>query len=87
METKIIIGLFVGLLCGAVPFFIGFLLRCRLIGIVGSIVSILSGGLFNALDKPPFTALFVAAIFVVIIVSVHKRKSGKNKNYSDFDTE
>ena len=80
METKIIVGLFVGLLCGAVPFFIGFLLKSRLIGIAGSIVSTLSGGLFNALDKPPFTSLFVAAIFVVIIVAVHKRKLNKNKS-------
>ena len=74
MGTKIIIGLLVGLVCGIVPFCIGFLLKNRPGGIIGGVVSLSSGVLFSTLDKPPFTALFVAALFVLIIAH-HKRVS------------
>lgn len=89
METKIIIGFFVGVLCGIVPLCFGFLKKNRIIGIIGAVASAAAGTLFNVLDKPPFTALFVAILFVVIIIANNKRKSNAENDevYDDFDQD
>ena len=84
METKIIIGFFIGVLCGIVPLCFGFLKNSRVLGIIGAVMSAAAGTLFNVLDKPPFTALFVAILFVVIIIANNKRRS-KAENDEIFD--
>ena len=86
METKIIIGFFVGLLCGIVPLCFGFLKNSKALGIVGVIFSVGAGILFNALDKSPFSALVVAVLFIFIIIARNKSLSS-NENDDDQDSD
>lgn len=72
---KILLGFFVGLLCGLVPLIYGILTNNRTIGIVGTVVTALSGILFSLLDKSPFTAMVVSVLFVLIIIANKKRQS------------
>ncbi len=88
METKIIIGFFVGVLCGIVPLCFGFLKKRKLLGIIGIIASAGAGALFNALDKSPFSALVVAVLFIFIIIASNKRRSkhSADDTYEDRDS-
>lgn len=88
MELKIIIGFFVGVLCGIVPLCFGFLKNSKFLGIAGILVSAGAGALFNALDKSPFSALVVAILFIFIIIADNKRRSANasNDNNEDLDS-
>jgi uncharacterized membrane protein YfcA len=83
METKIIIGFFVGVLCGIVPLIFGFLKEHKILGIVGIIASAAAGALFNALDKSPFSAFVVAVLFLFIIIASNKSRNKKNDDSED----
>lgn len=83
METKIIVGFFVGVLCGVIPLIFGFLKDQKLLGIVGIIVSAGAGALFNALDKSPFSAFVVAILFILIIIAINKRRTLKDDDFDD----
>ena len=74
MPTKIVVGFFVGLLCGIVPLIYGLLKKSRALAIWGIIASALTGILFNVLDKSPFSAIVVAILFILIIVASNKRR-------------
>ena len=78
--TKIIVGFFVGLLCGVVPLIYGLLTKSRALAIGGISASALAGILFNVLDKSPFSSIVVAVLFVIIIIASNKRK---NKHTQD----
>lgn len=88
METKIIIGFFVGVLCGIVPLCFGFLKKSKLLGIIGIVASAGAGALFNVLDKSPFSALVVAVLFIFIIIASNKRRSKQtdDDSYEDQDS-
>ena len=75
---KILLGFFVGLLCGLIPLIYGFLTNHRISGIVGIIATILAGVLFSLLDKSPFTALVVAILFILFNIANKKRSSHSN---------
>ena len=75
---KILLGFFVGLLCGLVPLIYGFLTNHRISGIVGIIATILAGVLFSLLDKSPFTVLVVAILFILFNIANKKRNSHSN---------
>ena len=86
METKIVIGFFVGLLCGIVPLFFGLLKKSRFLGILGTVASAGAGILFSALDKSPFSALVVAILFIFIIIASNKRRANdEDHDYDDND--
>ena len=88
METKIVIGFFVGLLCGIVPLFFGLLKKSKLLGILGTVASTGAGILFSALDKSPFSALVVAILFIFIIIASNKRRANEeNDDYDDNDDD
>ncbi len=88
MELKIIIGFFVGVLCGIVPLCFGFIKKSKVLGIIGIVASAGAGALFNSLDKSPFSALVVAILFIFIIIANNKRRSGHSSedNYDGSDT-
>lgn len=71
---KILIGFFVGVLCGVLPLVFGLLIKNKLLGIIGIVSSSLSGMLFAALDKSPFTAIGISIVFIIALFSKHKRK-------------
>lgn len=73
--TKIIVGFFVGLLCGLIPLIYGLLSKNRALAIGGIVASSFAGLLFNILDKSPFSAIVVAILFVIIIIASNKRRS------------
>ena len=85
METKIIVGFFVGILCGIIPLFFGFFNKSKFLGVLGTLASAGAGILFNVLDKSPFSALVVAVLFVFIIIVNMKRLSHKNEDDDDDD--
>lgn len=87
METKIVIGFFVGLLCGIVPLFFGLLKKSKILGISGTVASAGAGVLFSALDKSPFSALVVAILFIVIIIASNKRRSNEEEYDDDDDID
>lgn len=71
---KILIGFFVGVLCGVLPLVFGLLIKNKLLGIIGIVSSSLSGVLFAALDKSPFTAIGISIVFIIALFANHKRK-------------
>ena len=71
---EILIGLFVGVLCGVLPLVFGLLIKNKLLGIIGIVSSSLSGLLFAALDKSPFTAIGISIVFIIALFANHKRK-------------
>ena len=86
METKIVIGFFVGILCGIVPLCFGFLKKSKLLGILGAVASTGAGILFSVLDKSPFSALVVAVLFIfIIIASIKRRAKEEEDDYDDSD--
>lgn len=72
---KILLGFFVGLLCGLIPLIYGFLTHQRLSGIIGIVATSLTGVLFSLLDKSPFTAIVVAVLFILFNIANKKRNS------------
>ena len=72
--TKIIVGFFVGFLCGVIPLIYGLLSKNRALAIGGIAASAVAGLLFNLLDKSPFSAIVVAILFVIIIIANNKRR-------------
>lgn len=81
---KVIIGFFVGLLCGAVPLGFGLLTKHFKHGFWGILSSAVFGIIFSLLDKSPFTAMGVAVVFVMFIFASNKRK---NKSLDDDDND
>ena len=74
----ILLGFFVGALCGIVPLLFGLLTKHKILGIIGIASSAVSGVIFALLDKSPFTSIGVAIVFAIAIFA-----KNKNKNSSD----
>lgn len=85
MLGKVVLGFFVGLLCGLIPFFYGFLKKYRKIAIIGIVVTALAGILFSVLEKSPFSSVVVAVLFIFIII-INERKNS-HKNFDDEDED
>ena len=77
---EILIGFFIGALCGIVPLAFGLLTKHKILAIVAIAATALSGAVFGLLQKSPFTAIGVAVIFVVFLFA-----KNKNKNTHDDD--
>ncbi len=75
---KILIGFFVGLLCGIVPLIFGILSKSHIFGIVGIVVTALTGIIFSLLDKSPFTAIGIAIVFVIVLFARNKRRNAQH---------
>lgn len=69
------VGFFVGLLCGVIPLTVGLLTKHKILGIVGMAVTVVSSFIFVLLDKPPFTAIGVALVFLIVIFTKNKNKN------------
>ena len=87
MPTKIIVGFFVGLLCGVIPLIYGLLSKNRPLAFGGIAASSVAGILFNILDKSPFSAVVVAVLFVIIIIANNKRRSKMNQEEDGADAD
>ena len=81
----ILIGFFIGALCGLVPILFGFLTKHNVLGIVGIVTSALSGMVFALLDKSPFTAIGVAIVFAIAIFTKNKHKNTHHHEQDDHD--
>ncbi len=79
----ILLGFFIGILCGLAPLAFGLLTKHKLIGIIGAAVTSASGILFAVLDKSPFTAIGVAIVFIVFIFSKNKNKNSHDEDDHD----
>lgn len=84
---KIILGFFVGALCGLIPLIYGLLTKHLFSAIGGIFASAFTGALFSCLDKSPFTAMVTAALFILINIASRKRnaKSAENDVNDDND--
>lgn len=82
---KILLGFFVGLMCGLVPLIYGFLTNRRTSGIVGLVAAALTGVLFSVLDKSPFTAMVVSVIFILFSIA-NKKKDAESNDEDDNDS-
>ena len=85
--TKIIVGFFVGLLCGVIPLIYGLLSKNRPLAFGGICAASVAGVLFNVLDKSPFSAVVVAVLFVIIIIASNKRREKMKRDEDDDDIE
>ena len=84
---EIIIGFFIGLLCGIIPLVFGLLKKSPLLGGVGIVASAIAGALFNALNGSPFSAVAVAVLFIFIIIATNKRKEKMMQDENENDDE
>ena len=87
MLGKVVLGFFVGLLCGLIPFFYGFLKKYRKIAILGISITALSGVLFSVLEKSPFSSVVVGVLFILMIIINERRNSLKNHDDEEDDDE
>ncbi len=74
MFGKIIIGFFIGLLCGVVPLLYGLLNGNKLYAFIGMAASAVTGVLFSVFEKSPFSAIVVAVLVVLVMIAQKKRK-------------
>ena len=82
---KVLLGFFVGILCGIIPMAYCLIKKQKFAAVIGLIVVIISGILFSALDKSPFTAFVVSALFILIIIANNKRNNNNEEDNSDND--
>ena len=72
---RILLGLFIGLLCGLIPLIYGILTSHKTTSIIAFFVTALMGVLFSYLEKSPFSAVVVALLFILISVAEKKKHS------------
>lgn len=77
------VGILIGILCGAIPFIFGWITKNKILGTVGCFVTVISGPLFVLLNKSPFTAIGVAAIFTIFNFATHRNKNKDHANKDD----
>ena len=79
-----LVGLLIGVLCGAIPFIFGWFAKHKILGFIGGAAAVLSGPLFVLIGKSPFTAIGIAAIFSIFIFA---KLRSINKNHNEDDDE
>ena len=81
----VFIGIFIGALCGVIPFVYGWLTHHKALAIVAVVATVISGVIFVLLNKPPFTAIGVAIIFLVFIFAKNKNNHSENEeNHEEY---
>ena len=75
----VFIGIFIGALCGVIPLVYGMLTQHRALAIVAVVSTVISGVVFVLLNKPPFTAIGIAIIFLVFIFAKNKNKHSEDE--------
>ena len=80
LAGTLLLGFFIGFLCGLIPLVHGLLIYRTASAIIGLVVSSLSGLAFSLLDKSPFIAIFIALIFVVMNIAAQKRNVKEDSN-------
>ncbi len=75
----VLVGFFVGALCGIIPLAFGLLTKHKIIAIVSVAVTALSGVIFGLFQKSPFTAIGVAVIFIVLLFAKNKRNDAHHE--------
>jgi len=79
----ILIGFFVGALCGIIPLAYGLLTQNKWLAIVSVIVTSVFGIVFGILEKSPFTSIGVAIVFIVILFAKNKNKNSHHDEDHD----
>lgn len=77
---KILLGFFVGFLCGLIPLVYGIISKYKLVSFIGLGAAAVTGALFSFIDKSPFTAMIMALIFVIFIYSMNKKNAEHNED-------
>ncbi len=80
---KILIGFFVGVMCGLIPLIFGLLTKSPIFGIIGIVSSALTGVLFSILGKSPFYAIGIALIFAVVLFAKNKNRKKHDDHHED----
>lgn len=75
---KILLGFFVGVLCGLIPLIYGFLSSHKIIAVIGLASSIVTGSIFSLAGKSPFIAMIMSTIFVIFLYATNKRAEEHN---------
>ena len=78
---RILVGLFIGLLCGLVPLIYGLLMKHKLSSIIAFVLTALMGVVFAYIEKSPFSAMVVSMLF--ILISVAEKKKHSKSDHSD----
>ena len=78
---RILVGLFIGLLCGLVPLIYGLLTKHKLSSIISFVLTALMGVVFAYIEESPFSAIVVSMLF--ILISVAEKKKHSKSNHSD----
>ena len=81
---RILLGLFVGILYGIIPLVYCIIKHMKIMSAVGMSVTVASGVLFSALEKSPFSAIVVAALFILVVI-VKNKHDEKNDEEQDED--
>ena len=71
----ILLGFFVGAMCGVVPLAFGLMTKHNPLAFIGLASSAVSGIIFSILEKSPFTAIGVALVFAIAIFAKNKHKN------------
>lgn len=72
---KILLGFFVGFLCGLIPLVYGIISKHKTVSFIGLIASSATGALFSLANKSPFTAMIMSLIFVIFLFSMNKKET------------
>lgn len=76
----ILIGFFIGAMCGVVPLAFGLLTKHKLLAFIGLAASAVSGIIFSLLEKSPFTAIGVALVFAIAIFAKNKHNNSDDEH-------
>lgn len=76
---KVLLGFFVGFLCGLVPLVYGLITKDKIMSVVGLTATAVTGIFFSLIDKSPFTAMIMAVIFAIIIFAKNKHNSEESE--------
>lgn len=72
---RILLGLFIGLLCGLIPLLYGILTNHKITSLIAFVGTAAMGVLFSYLEKSPFSSIVVALLFILISVAEKKKHS------------
>lgn len=84
-DSSLIVGIFVGLLCGLIPLGFGILKKDYLWAAIGMALTVTTGIVFSLLNKSPFTSAITAILFLLFIFATQKRKEKTSDEHDETD--
>ncbi|MBQ7829465.1 MAG: hypothetical protein IJ345_04275 [Clostridia bacterium] len=84
-DSSLLVGIFVGLLCGLIPLGFGILKKDYLWAAIGMVLTVITGVVFALLNKSPFTSAITAILFLLFIFATQKRKEKHSEDHDETD--